>query len=273
MQFPSFFRTVPSDTFQSKGLAHLILRLEWKWVGVVALGSDYGHQGAELVKKEILKAGACVAFTEFIVVSSEDRNVPRVTRVIKASMAKAVLVYASDIYVAILVDEMMKQKVTGKIFVASEAWSTSAILGAEKYSTFLSGSIGFAFHSSTIPGFQKYLNGIHPNFLKNSEKTLSKIFWEKSFGCRFFNGKDDSQSLVNATKICTGLEDLTKVKNAYTDVSSLRGSLSIYTSVQVIAKSLHDMRTCLEGGGPFHNGSCADINHIKPWQVRMENIC
>ncbi|XP_069816779.1 extracellular calcium-sensing receptor-like [Dendropsophus ebraccatus] len=274
IQFPSFFRTVPSDTFQSKGLAHLILHFEWKWVGVVALGSDYGYQGAKLVKEEILKAGACVAFTEFIGANSMDRSVNQVTRVIKASTAKAVLIFASDVFVVVLVDEMMKQNVTGKIFVASEAWSTSSILRAEKYSSFLLGSIGFAFHSSNIPGFREYLNSIRPNFTDNSEKALSKIFWEKTFGCKFSNGMNDSQSLVKATKICTGLEDLTKVDNAYTDVSSLRGSLSIYTSVNVIAKSLHDMRSCLEGRGPFYNGSCGDKYPIKPWQLKhyIQNV-
>ncbi|XP_075715705.1 extracellular calcium-sensing receptor-like [Rhinoderma darwinii] len=266
VQFPSFFRTVPSDTFQSKGLAHLILHFNWKWVGLVALGSDYGYQGVQLVKKEILKAGACVAFTEYIVANSMDRNVPHVTRVIKASTAKVVLVFSNDLYVALLVDEMIKQKVAGRIFVASEAWSTSPILGGEKYSMFLSGTFGFAFHSSTIPGFKEYLNNIHPNFTVNSEKTLSKIFWEKTFGCRFINLMNVSQSLVNATKMCTGSEDLTNVDNAFTDVSSLRGSWSIYTSVQVIAKSLHDMRTCLEAFFD-ENGDLPAVYDIVNWQL------
>ncbi|XP_073510928.1 extracellular calcium-sensing receptor-like [Phyllobates terribilis] len=274
MQFPSFFRTVPSDTFQSKGLAHLILLFEWKWVGIIALKSDYGYQGAKLVKEEIVKAGACVAFTEFIDSNIVDRNVPHIARVIKASTAKALLVFANEISVALLMDEMIKQKVTGHIFVASEAWSTSSILEAEKYSTLLMGSIGFAFHSSTIPGFKEYLYKIHPNFSRNSEINWSKIFWEKTFACRFLNVMEDSQLLVNSTKICTGLEDLTKVNNAYTDVSSLRGSLSIYTSVQVLAKSLHDMRTCEAGRGPFRDGSCADIYHIKSWQLKhyIQNV-
>ncbi|KAM3926791.1 extracellular calcium-sensing receptor-like [Leptodactylus fuscus] len=268
-QFPSFFRTVPSDTFQSRGLAHLMLHFDWKWVGMIALGNDYGYEGTKLVKEEILKAGACVAFTQFMDANNMARSVPEVTKVIKSSTARVVLVFANDLYVAILVDEMIKQNVTGKIFMASEAWSTSPILGAEKYSMLLSGSIGFAFHSSTIPGLKEFLNSIHPNDPDNSEKTLRKIFWEKTFGCKFFNMMDGSQSQANATKICTGLEDLTKVQNTYTDVSSLRGSLSIYTSVHVIAKSLHDMRTCMEGRGPFYNGSCADIDHFKPWQTPM----
>ncbi|XP_073402823.1 vomeronasal type-2 receptor 1-like [Dendrobates tinctorius] len=65
-KFPSFFRTVPSDAFQSQGLAKLVLYFGWTWVGLVAVDNDYGHQGIQLVKQEIMKAGACVAFTEYI---------------------------------------------------------------------------------------------------------------------------------------------------------------------------------------------------------------
>ncbi|XP_073479809.1 extracellular calcium-sensing receptor-like [Aquarana catesbeiana] len=243
-RFPSFFRTVPSDTFQSKGLAQLILHFAWKWVGLVAFGNDYGQQGVQVVKKEVLKAGACVAFTEFIVDNSEDRNIPHVTRVIKESTANAVLVFASDLFFVLLVEEMLKENVNGKIFVASEAWSTSPILGVEKYSSILVGSIGFAFYSSVIPGFKEFVTDIHPLPLKSPEKSLNQILWENIFGCRFFDQMSLTQSWNNSTKLCTGFENLSTVDNVYTDMSNLRGSFSIYTSVQVIAKALHDMSTC-----------------------------
>ncbi|XP_075060980.1 extracellular calcium-sensing receptor-like [Mixophyes fleayi] len=265
-QFPSFFRTVPSDAFQSKGLAQLMLHFAWTWVGLVALGSDYGQQGIQDIKEEILKARACVAFTELIVANSVDRNIPYLVKVIKESTAKVVLVFANDLYFALLLDEMLRQKVTGKIFVASEAWSTSTFLKVDKYSTILSGSIGLAFYSSTIPGFEDFVKLIRPHSLNHSEISLNEIFWEKMFGCRFPK-QMSPQTGLNSTKLCTGFEDLSDVDNVYTDVSSLRGSFSIYTSVQVIAKAFHDMTTCSEGKGPFHCASCANLQNFQPWQV------
>ncbi|XP_073479810.1 extracellular calcium-sensing receptor-like [Aquarana catesbeiana] len=273
-QFPSFFRTVPSDTFQSKGLAQLILHFAWTWVGLVAFGNDYGQQGVQVVKKELLKAGACVAFTEFIVANSEDRNIPHVTRVINESTANVVLVFASDLFFVLLVEEMLKKNVNGKIFVASEAWSTSTILGVGKYSSLLVGSIGFAFYSSVIPGFKEFVTDIHPLPLKSPEKSLNQIFWEKTFGCRFLDQMSLTQSWNNSTKLCTGFENLSTVDNVYTDMSNLRGSFSIYTSVQVIAKALHDMSTCQKSKGPFYNRNCADIWDFKPWQLKhyIQNV-
>ncbi|XP_053319875.1 extracellular calcium-sensing receptor-like [Spea bombifrons] len=270
-QFPSFFRTVPSDSFQSQGLAQLVLHFGWNWVGLIATGNDNGIQGIQVIKQEILKAGACVAFTEFIQSNLLDKNIPFLTKVIKNSSARVVVIFSNDLFFALLLDEMIKQNVTGKTFVASETWSTSTILLADKYSTLLAGSIGFAFHSSTIPGFRQYLTSVRPSTLENN---LSKAFWERMFGCKFNDTKNVSGSWNGPTKICTGNEDLQGVENVYTDVSSLRSSYNIYTSVQVIAKALHDLYECEEGRGPFYRRSCASIKHFKPWQLRhyLQNV-
>ncbi|KAM4749217.1 extracellular calcium-sensing receptor-like [Rhinophrynus dorsalis] len=263
-QFPSFFRTIPSDAFQSKGLAQLVLHFGWTWVGLIAIGSDYGQQGISVIKQELLKAGACVAFTDFILTNLQDKNIPYLTKVIKQSTARVVVVFATDIYFAQLLDEMLKENITDKIFVASEAWSISPILSVDKYSSLLSGSIGFAFSSSTLPEFKDFLNSVHPNI---SGDAMTRAFWEKTFGCKFFDQKFPTDSWDNSTKLCTGNEDLKSVENIYNDVSNLRSSYNIYTSIHVLAKSLHDLHVCQEGRGPFYNGSCADIQNFKPWQL------
>lgn len=55
--------------FQSQGLAKLVLYFGWTWIGLVAVDNDYGQQGINVVKQEITKAGACIAFTVSILVS------------------------------------------------------------------------------------------------------------------------------------------------------------------------------------------------------------
>ncbi|XP_063785732.1 extracellular calcium-sensing receptor-like [Pseudophryne corroboree] len=262
-QFPSFFRTVPSDTFQSQGLAQLVLHFGWTWVGLVAMGNDYGQQGIHVITQEILKAGACVAFTQFIHLNRADRNAPYISRLIKKSTAKAVIVFSIDVFFIPLIDEMIRVNVTGKIFVASEAWSISSILLDDKYSNILSGSIGFAFHSSTIPGFREHLERIHP-FYKNGEM-VTRIFWEKTFGCKLI---DDRNPIWNkTTRWCTGNESLLAIENAYTDASNLRTSYNIYTSTHIIANALHNLQSCQQQRGPFYNRSCATPQNFKPWQL------
>ncbi|XP_014352255.1 vomeronasal type-2 receptor 26-like [Latimeria chalumnae] len=46
-ELSSFFRIVPSDEFQSVGLARLVIYFGWIWVGLIAEDSDYGQQGIQ----------------------------------------------------------------------------------------------------------------------------------------------------------------------------------------------------------------------------------
>uniref|UniRef100_A0A8C5PDQ5 G-protein coupled receptors family 3 profile domain-containing protein n=1 Tax=Leptobrachium leishanense TaxID=445787 RepID=A0A8C5PDQ5_9ANUR len=238
-QFPSFFRTVPSDAFQSKGLAQLVLHFGWTWVGLVAVGDDYGHQGIQVIKQEILRGGACVAFTEYIM-SNRLERIPHVIKSIKESTAKAVICFTKGIDMIYLLDEMLEQDVSGKLLVAGEAWSISKLLTVAKYSSLLSGSVGFSFHSTTITGFGEFLVNIHPFGTKRDPWT--KIFWEKAYGCKFLDGTDPNNSC-------------------------LRSTFNLYMAIHMVAKALHDMWTCQEHNGPFTNGSCADIEDFKPWQL------
>ncbi|CAH2272589.1 extracellular calcium-sensing receptor-like [Pelobates cultripes] len=261
-QFPSFFRTVPSDTFQSKGLAQLVLHFGWTWVGLVAVDDDYGRQGIQLIKEELLRGGACVAFTEYITTNNLE-HISYVTKIIKQSTAKAVVSLVKDLDEVILLEEMLRQNVTGKIFVAGEAWSISNLLTVAKYSSILAGTIGFSFHGTTIPGFREFLNSIHPYNTK--EGPWTKLFWEKMFGCKLFD--QSIKGSENASKLCTGNESMESMQNIFFDISNLNPAYNIYMAVHAIAQSLHDMRTCQKGQGPFPNGSCADIQHFNPWQL------
>ncbi|KAM4675879.1 extracellular calcium-sensing receptor-like [Discoglossus pictus] len=269
-QFPSFFRTVPSDVFQSKGLAELILHFGWTWVGLIALNDDYGELGIQIIKQELLSTGACVAFTEYIMINRLDRNAPHLTKTVRESTAKAIVVFSTDAEMVPFLDEMLLQNVSRRIFVASEAWSMSDLLLVKKYSSLLSGTIGFAFHSSTIPEFKGYLNSINP--FNSLGKIWVKIFWEKAFECKLIDEEILLGLRDNSTKLCTGNENLETLQLGYNDLTNLRGSYNLYTAIYVIAKSLHDLQTCQDGRGPFYNGSCAEFQNFKPWQVPI-SVC
>ncbi|XP_044132782.1 uncharacterized protein LOC122925491 [Bufo gargarizans] len=177
-QFPSFFRTVPSDAFQSKGLSQLALHFGWTWVGLVALANDYGQQGIQVIKQEILKSGACVEFTEYIQINRPSSNIPHIGQVIKASTAQAVVIFSTDVHFLPLLNELFRQNVTEKIWLASEGWSTTSLFSLEKYSKLLAGTVGFAFYSRNIPGFQEYVDHLSPS--KLPEKPWNWMFWEEN---------------------------------------------------------------------------------------------
>ncbi|XP_053575467.1 extracellular calcium-sensing receptor-like [Bombina bombina] len=262
-QFKSFFRTVPSDSFQSQGLAQLVLHFGWTWVGLVAVDNDYGQQGIQVIRREIQKSGACVAFTEYIQSSRPDYNTPYIVNVIKESTAKAVVVFSTDLSLMPLFDEILKQNVTGRIWIASEAWASSAYLYAEKYSRILVGTIGFAFHSETMPGFYEFIGQIQPYDLPGEAWT--KMFLEETVGCALFNFKNYPLLWDRPKKNCTDVA--VNFQSILRNSPNIRISYNLYSAVYVIAKALHDLSLCKIGKGPFSNNSCSSLWDFKPWQL------
>ncbi|XP_056425661.1 extracellular calcium-sensing receptor-like [Hyla sarda] len=263
-KFPSFFRTVPSDIFQSKGLAQMVLHFGWTWMGLLAVDNDYGQQGIQLVRQEIIKVGACVAFTETIILSRPDRNAPHIVNTIKQSSARVVVVFSSDINMFPILAEMLRQDVTKRIFVVSEALSTSSFFKGMT-ARLVSGTIGIALNSGTIPGFKDFLNKVHPS--KPSGGTWAKNLWEKSFDCKFIKENNVTSSLTSSAKSCTGEEDLESITNGYNDVDHLRVTYNAYTAVQIIAMALEDLRSCQSDGNAGLHQTCADIFKFEPWKL------
>ncbi|XP_075131824.1 extracellular calcium-sensing receptor-like [Leptodactylus fuscus] len=264
-KFPSFFRTVPSDVFQSQGLAKLVLYFGWTWVGLVSVDNDYGQQGIQLVKQEITKAGACVAFSENILISQADRNAPHVVKTIKESTAKVVILFSTDLDLAPVLEEMIKQNITGKTFVASEGWSTSTLYSDKKFSQLLPGTIGLTFFSGIIPGFQEFLYKVHP--LMSLGQSWARLLWEDAFGCSVIDNRLNISSSEALKKQCNGNESLRSVQNSYTDVSNLKTTNKVYIAVHVLAKALEDLRSCRDSTYLMNRGICMDIRSFKPWQL------
>ncbi|XP_078524820.1 extracellular calcium-sensing receptor-like [Lissotriton helveticus] len=265
-QFLSFFRTVPSDDFQSRGLAQLLLHFEWTWVGLLADDDDYGLQGLYLLQKELAMAGACVDFSENIVTSRADKNAFHIVQVIKNSSANAIVIFSNAGSLVAVMDEMVRQNVTGKVFVATEGWSTSSLLVVEKYSKVLAGTIGFEIYSGEMPGFEEYLTSIHPS--KNADDIFVREFWEETFGCKLHNYKGGvTTDHYNVTQLCTGAERLERLQINPSGVTNYGLPYKIYNAVYSIALSLQDLNSCRMSGDPVSLRTCADIMGLKPWQL------
>ncbi|XP_041441594.1 extracellular calcium-sensing receptor-like [Xenopus laevis] len=260
--FPSFFRTIPSDEFQMRGLAQLIFHFGWSWVGLLANDDDYGQYGLQMAKQEIINGGACVAFTENILTGQSNRNAPHIVRVIKEATAKVVVAITFDSDFMIVVEEMLRQNLTGHIWIASESWATSVLLCNDRFNIVLAGTIGFAIHGGKMPNFTKYLNNLHP--VKYLYDSLILEYWEQIFSCKWYS----QNSLVNhrnndSIKICTGNE---KLESPLPDEDH-RLSLNVYIAAYAMAWALQSLLHCTPGDGPFHKGACANISSFYPWHL------
>ncbi|XP_064418231.1 LOW QUALITY PROTEIN: vomeronasal type-2 receptor 116-like [Latimeria chalumnae] len=116
-EFPSFFRTLPSDDFQSMVLARLVIHFGWTWVGLISEDSDYGQQGIQIVKEEIVKAGSCIAFSEIFPTFYSKVAIDHIVEVIKRSAANAIVIFSNEATLVPLMEETARQNITGKVEV------------------------------------------------------------------------------------------------------------------------------------------------------------
>ncbi|XP_069072172.1 extracellular calcium-sensing receptor-like [Pleurodeles waltl] len=269
-QFPSFFRTIPSDDFQSRGLAQLLLHFGWTWVGLLATDNDYGKLGVQIIRQELLKAGACVAFSESIITNRLDKNAFHIAKVTKASSAMVIIVFSSEASLVPVMDEMVRQNVIGKTWIASESWSTSALLSTARYQKVLIGLIGFATYSGEMLGFEEHLTSMRPS--KFSEGLFIKEFWEIIFNCSWLDNNTLPSLSESRNGRCTGDEKLTMLDGIFNELSNPRVTYNVYSAVYAIALALHDLNTCTSINGSFVCATCVEIRDFQPWQIPV-SVC
>uniref|UniRef100_UPI0037E907CA extracellular calcium-sensing receptor-like n=1 Tax=Semicossyphus pulcher TaxID=241346 RepID=UPI0037E907CA len=265
-EFPAFLRTMPSDFFQVDALVQLVKHFGWTWVGVIAGDDAYGRGGANIFADEVRKLGACVALHEIIPKNRAQAAISSIISKIHSSGTRVILVFAVEQDAAALFDEALRHEIyglTGIQWLASEAWSTAAVLSTpKKYHHILEGSMGFAIRRAVIPGLQDFLLRLHPLNPDALDDPFLIPFWEEVFQCSLGRGHNE-----DGKPPCSGAEELGSVKNIYSDVSQLRISYNVYKAVYAIVHALKAMRSCVKGQGPFPLGTCPDKDTIQPWQL------
>ncbi|XP_058607635.1 extracellular calcium-sensing receptor-like [Onychostoma macrolepis] len=257
-KYPSFFRTIPSDTFQVRAMIKILKHFGWTWVGLVYSDDDYGNHAAQAFLQDVQVFGGCVAFSEILPLDNKHKDIQHTVGVIQASTARVVVVFSTSTYLLPLMDEVVLQNVTDRQWIASEAWATSPVFHTQRLLPFLGGTLGIAIRRGEIQGLHEFLLHLRPN--DDQRNNMVRIFWENMFKCRFNIGG-------RGEKMCSGQEDLSNTDTAYTDVSELRASYNVYKTVYALAHALHDLMQCEEGRGPFSGNSCADITNLQPWQL------
>ncbi|XP_067275954.1 extracellular calcium-sensing receptor-like [Pseudorasbora parva] len=227
-RYPSFFRTIPSDYYQSSALVQLVKYFGWTWVGTVRSRSDYGNNGIAAFEESAKQEGICIEYSEAILRTDPQEQFLKTMEIIKQGTARVVVAFVSFGDFIPLVKVIAEHNITGLQWVGSESWITSRNLAETKEYHFLSGAVGFAVVNANLVGLREFLVNVHPGQEPNNN--ILKEFWETAFQCSFRNIEGG----------CTGLEKLAELKNEYTDISELRIEHKAYTAVYAVAHALHN---------------------------------
>ncbi|XP_053356954.1 extracellular calcium-sensing receptor-like [Clarias gariepinus] len=239
-EYPSFFRTIASDYYQSRGLAYLVKHFGWSWVGAVYSDNDYGNNGMAIFLNAAKEEGICVEYSEKLDRSNSDK-ILKVTDIIKKGTAKVIILFISYFDMNILIDHLILNNVTGYQMIGVEAWISAVDIVRPASYDILAGAIGFDVGRLNIHNFADY---------------AANEFWQTALPCLPTEG-DISQTEIN----CEKYEDIIQYKNYSNDIAELRYANNVYNAVYAIAHSLHSLLRCTKNQG------CEKNKTIQPWQV------
>uniref|UniRef100_A0A8C4XH47 G-protein coupled receptors family 3 profile domain-containing protein n=1 Tax=Erpetoichthys calabaricus TaxID=27687 RepID=A0A8C4XH47_ERPCA len=256
-----FWNCSTSVMYLMYAIIKILKHYGWVWVGVIATDDDYGQYALKSFIEEF-KSFGCLSFVETLPTVYEKAKILLIAETIKKSSANVIIAFAAEEEFNYLVNEVVVQNITGKQWIASEAWSTSNFLVSSAFYNSFGGTLGIAIRSGEIPGLEQFFLQVRPNL--RPENNLVLQFWETMFQCKF--QQNLSQENTNS-KPCTGSEDIKSMKTAYSETAE-RSTYTIYKAVYALAHALHNLIKCENGKGPFKNNTCADKDNVQPWQVR-----
>ncbi|XP_053120368.1 vomeronasal type-2 receptor 26-like [Hemicordylus capensis] len=256
-QLPSFYRMVPNEEHQYRGIVHLLVHFRWRWVGIIATEDDNGEKFMQTFIPMLSQRDICTAFrlkmptlshAFKIVESFETMENPTVakTKLLMDSKVKVNVVNAERqtadglkwiIYLYSLLEGITETSI-GKVWIMTTQWDFSYDTIQRNFAVqAFHGALSFAIHSNEVLGFPKFLQSIHPD-MQNGDAFL-RIFWEEAFSCFFSDSNEDKEG----SDTCTGQEKLENLPGTLFEMSMTGQSYSIYNAAHTIAHGLQTMHS------------------------------
>ncbi|XP_069495780.1 vomeronasal type-2 receptor 26-like [Ambystoma mexicanum] len=262
--FPSFLRTVPSDTFQNTALARLIGHFHWTWVGMIISNDEVGLKGGQHIWKAIEDNGGCVAFMEQVNLRFSKEKVLQLASMIRRHTVKVIIVHSPDVHVILLLQTLYEQNVKSKVWIFTAAFTMGPGLLGDQAWKVLNGSLGLAPYTEQMLNFEEFLCHLHSS--RYLGDTYMKLLWKKAFHCIFPDAPGSEGALPNL-EMCSRNATLDNISRHLFELNDLSYTYHSYIAVYTFAHALEALISCTPGHGPFLHGSCAGTEDIRPWQV------
>ncbi|KAI5093163.1 G-protein coupled receptor family C group 6 member A precursor, partial [Silurus meridionalis] len=222
-RFPGFLRTVPSDVHQTSAMVQFLSGRKWTWVGLLTTDGDYGHAALDSFVSQATKAGICVAFTEILPDSLNDKQklevtISRTVQTIYSNPKVRVIVsFTKPEHMKKVFSLLVELPTDRRLWIASDNWSTAGDVLSPQHLERVGWVLGFSFKNKNITDFEEYIKSLELD--SDAQKNNSFL---KEFHSSFAN-------LVNAgpAKISTA-----------SDVLITRAQVGVVFSVQMAVNAV-----------------------------------
>ncbi|TWW77097.1 Extracellular calcium-sensing receptor [Takifugu flavidus] len=161
-----------------RAMIQILKHFGWTWVGLLVSDDDYGLHVARSFQSDLAQSGqGCLAYLEVLPWDGDLSENRRIMHVIKESTARVLMVFAHEFHMIHLMEEVVRQKVTGLQWLASEAWTAAAVLQTPDIMPYLNGTLGIAIRRGEITGLRDFLLRIRPGqSSKNTSYDMTRHF-------------------------------------------------------------------------------------------------
>ncbi|CAH2299119.1 vomeronasal type-2 receptor 26-like [Pelobates cultripes] len=237
--YPTFFRTLQSDSTSYSVLLKLLKHFGWTWVGILASDDDSGEKETLILTKHMTSNGICVAFTikiSFVKIHNMDKVLESHRNIVKTSTANIIVICGTfSPYVAQFFRET-SDIFTDRTLILNPTFAVNYFLLEFNPETF-NGSLAVIYCPIPMPDMKRYFESFHP--LNHPEDFLLKHIWMFHFRCDV--GDQSWHFFEDLYKIslnnCTGKERLTD----FTYFSPNGLSPRVYRAVHGMSQAIHQM--------------------------------
>ncbi|KAF7650702.1 hypothetical protein LDENG_00121810 [Lucifuga dentata] len=146
-----------------RAMIQILKHFGWTWAGLLVSDDDYGLHAARSFQSDLVHSGTgCLAYAEVLPWGNDPAQLRKIVDVMRKSTARVVIVFAHESNMIYLMEEVVKQNVTGLQWMASEAWTAADVLQTPQFMPYLGGTLGIAIRRGEIPGLRDFLLRIRP---------------------------------------------------------------------------------------------------------------
>uniref|UniRef100_A0A668A137 G-protein coupled receptors family 3 profile domain-containing protein n=1 Tax=Myripristis murdjan TaxID=586833 RepID=A0A668A137_9TELE len=241
-KFPTFLRTLSSDTYQTKAIAKLVEKFNWKIVSVVGSDDEYGKYGSEQLIDIFTEMDICIDFKkilpgDFSVDESKAHDkLEELMGLLRNSTAEAIILFTKGANVDVIMKAAIQNNLS-RIWIGSDSWSTSTRIAEIKGIYKVGQVFGFISKRNEVPGFKDYVTSM---FQGTTNPFLEQYL---SYYPRCNSSEKNSKNNCSLTKSQHGSKQCLDPRCLVNYIDQDE-SYNIYVAVKVIAEGLRQLLKC-----------------------------